>query len=161
MGVILKMATRTKRKRKTRSRKKSNIKNYYNFSEEELDKIFNKKQYRAKVEWKDDKEDVRKTKSWLELKCYCYHRQDGLDPLTQSKLTTNANLHHMDLHEENYGNLNSNNFVLLNQYSHKMLHFAAQQCHKLGKEVFLKNLEELIDKMEELNDDIKTFPIAR
>ena len=59
------------------------------------------------------------------------------------------------------GNFDSDNFVLLNTYSHKFLHFAAQQCHRIGKEEFLKRLSMLIDKMEELNSDIKTFPLAR
>lgn len=149
-----------RKKRKT-TKKKSNIKNYYNFSEDELEKLFKKKRYKKVVEWDDEKEEVRKTKEWLELKCFVYHKQNGLDPITETKLNKNANLHHCDLHEENYGNFNSDNFVLLNQYNHKLLHYAAQQCHKMGKEKFLKNLEKYIDLMEKLNKDIKTFPIAR
>ena len=158
------MAYTRKRKRKAASkkRKKNNINNYYNFSEEDLKALFKKKKYKKVVEFEEGhKEDVRKTKAWLELKCYCHHRQDGKDAITGSKLTKAANLHHMDLHEDNYGNFDSDNFVLLNTYSHKFLHFAAQQCHRIGKEEFLKRLSMLIDKMEELNDDIKTFPLAR
>ena len=147
----------TKRKKK----RKSNIKSFYNFSEEELEKLFKKKKYKAIVDWDNDKTEVRKTKQWLELKCFCYNRQDGKDPLTNSALTKSCNLHHCDLHEDNYGIFNSDNFVLLNQYSHKFLHWAAQQCHKLGKEEFLERLEVYIDLMEKLNSDMKMFPLAR
>ena len=60
-----------------------------------------------------------------------------------------------------YKDFNSDNFILLNQYTHKMLHFVAQQCHKLGKEKFFKNLEYYVDLMEKLNKDVKSFPMAR
>lgn len=149
-----------RKKRKTTKRKKSNIKNFYNFSEEILNKLFKKKRYKKVVEWDDEKEEVRKTKEWLELKCFCAHRQDMRDPLTDMPLNTNANLHHRDFHDENYGNFNSDNFVLLNQLSHKVLHTILAIMHRRGPEVVINFLLDEYKKHEKLNGDIKTWKQA-
>lgn len=148
------MATRKKRK------KKNNIKNYYNFSEEDLEKLFKKTKYKATVEWEDDKSDVRKTKEWLELKCYVYHRQNGLDPFTGSKITKMANLHHINFHDSDYGDFNSDNFILLNTTSHRVLHFLMAAMHKLGPDTVLDFIKEMYRKHEKLNGDIKTWKQA-
>lgn len=150
-------------RKKTRKRRKSNnINNYYNFSEEDLNKLFKKKRYKKVVEWEETKEEVRYTKEWLELKCFVAHRQDMKDPITGQKLTTNANLHHMNLHEEDYGDLNSDNFVMLNILTHKVLHFLSQNAHRLGSiDELFERLRPYLEKMEKLNKDMKTFPLAR
>lgn len=148
------------RKRKTSKRKKSNINNYYNFSEEELEKLFKKKKYKKVVEWEDDKTEVRKTKEWLELKCFCYHRQDGKDPLTGRKLPKTSNLHHMDFHDENYGNFDSDNFVLLSQMSHKLIHYLFSCMHNRGFDEVMEELRRLYKRHEKLNSDIKTWKQA-
>lgn len=148
------------RKRKTSKRKKSNINNYYNFSEEELDKLFKKKKYKKTIEWIDEKEEVRKTKEWLELKCFCYHRQGGLDPLTGRKLPKTSNLHHCDLHDNNYGNFDSNNFVLLSQMSHKTFHYLFSCMHNRGFDEVVEELRYWFNIHEKLNHDIKTWKQA-
>lgn len=149
--------TRKRKYTKTR-RKKSTIKNYYNFSEETLEKLFKKKRYKKIVEWNEDKTEVRQTKEWLELKCYCYHRQDGKDPISGKALNKNANCHHLDYCEDNYGNFNSDNFVMLNITSHRCVHYILSCMHnsKDPKQV-LMTLWELYKKTEKLNGGMKTW----
>jgi len=146
--------------RKTRKRKTNNIRNYYNFSEDVLKKLFAKKRYKAVVEWENEKEEVRKTKEWLLLKCFVAHRQNGLDPFTLSKLPKSANLHHMSYKDEEYGDLNSDKFILLGQLSHKCTHFILACMHKNGKEYILQLLSDLYDRTYKLNKDIKTWKQA-
>lgn len=96
------------------------------------------------------KKRVRNSKAWKTLRHEKNVEQKGLDPITGSKLTKLANLHHMDLNENNYHKLdNKDNFILLNRQTHETIHILYKWYCKDRK--VISRLVELLEKMKELN----------
>lgn len=97
------------------------------------------------------KKKVRNSKAWKTLRHEKNVEQKGIDPITGSKLTKLANLHHMDLNENNYSKLdNKDNFILLNRQTHETLHILYKWFAR-DKRV-ISRLVELLEKMKKLND---------
>ena len=69
-----------------------------------------KKQFRNSAAWKN-----------FRLMKFAEHKTD---PVTCSKLASNANLHHLDANPEHYTDISDpSHFVLLNYETHSVLHF--------------------------------------
>lgn len=97
------------------------------------------------------KKKVRNSKAWKTLRHEKNVEQKGLDPITGSKLTKLANLHHMCLIESEYNNLtNKDNFVLLNRQTHETIHILYKWYCKDRK--VISRILELLEKMKKLND---------
>lgn len=93
------------------------------------------------------KQKFRASKEWKEFRNRIREKQIN-DPVTNTKLTRMANLHHCDMRDENYEDLsNEDNFVFLNQMTHKVIHFIYGKDWR--KRILA--LENLCIKMEELN----------
>ena len=84
------------------------------------------------------KSKFRATKEWKEFRKMIIIEQK-VDLITGSKLTKMANCHHLDLNEENYQNLNRDNFIALNPKSHEVIHF-----------LFKPDWRERLDKIKEI-----------
>ena len=72
------------------------------------------------------KRDFRKSKKWKDFRHKKNVEQKGIDPITKHKLCKGANCHHRKVtsNEEEYSDLsNENDFVMLNNMTHKMLHW--------------------------------------
>ena len=67
------------------------------------------------------KDAVRKTKEWKEFRKHLIDEQK-IDPITKKKLTKGCNVHHMDLHLENYGVFDEDHQVMLNRKDHELIH---------------------------------------
>lgn len=77
------------------------------------------------------KQKFRASAKWKEFRKWKIEEQGGLDPITGSKLTKMAHCHHKDLNPENYENIeNEANFCVLNQQTHKVLHWCLTQIKK-------------------------------
>ena len=77
-------------------------------------------------------------------------KQKGLDYITHAKLRKMSNLHHMDLNEKNYTNLdNEDNFIFCNHNTHCWIH-EIYTYYKKDPEV-LERLKEVLDRMVEIN----------
>lgn len=97
------------------------------------------------------KKRVRNSKAWKTLRHEKNVEQKGLDPITGSKLTKLANLHHMDLNENNYHKLDNNdNFILLNRQTHETIHILYKWYCKDIK--VISRIVELLERMKKLND---------
>lgn len=101
-----------------------------------------------RVNNQDAKKKFRSTKKWKDFRDKIRHEQK-IDPITGQKLTRMANLHHMLLDESKYEDLsNEDNFVFLNQLSHKCIHFLA---NKKDWRKRLLNMIALVKKMAKIN----------
>lgn len=103
------------------------------------------------------KNKFRSSKAWKEFRTKLRHTQK-VDPITGQKLTRLANLHHCDLNESHYEDLsNEDNFVFLNQMSHKVVHFFFLKSKPSEWRNRIKNIIPILEKMEALNThDVST-----
>lgn len=96
------------------------------------------------------KRNFRNSKKWKSFRSQIYKKQNGIDAITHKKLLRYANLHHLDLDEQNYENLsNEENFVFLNKNMHKVVH-ELWRYYKTDQEI-LDRLKVVLDKMLEIN----------
>ena len=106
----------------------------------------NKKKYDQKA-----KKKFRDSKRWKEFRRQMYEQSGRECAVTGYKLTKLWQLHHMDLVEEHYENLNPENFVCLSWNMHKVVHalFVKSKPREWRKRVL--NLIKILKKMEKLN----------
>ena len=98
-----------------------------------------------------EKTAFRQTKVWKDFR-KLKRETDCKDALTHKKLSSHFNLHHLDLHPENYKDLsNPDNYACVNHKSHDCIHFL-YTYYKKDKEV-LNRLKEILDRMCELNSN--------
>lgn len=121
----------------------------------------------------EEKSKFRETTPWINFRhdCYIDHietkvlksgevRQKEIvanDPLTLRPLNKNYQLHHCDLDNKNYTNLERSHFLALNPQSHDVLHWVYSEQCKDPK--FLERLISAVNLMGELNDwkDVKDY----
>ena len=97
-----------------------------------------KTKFRASKEWKAFRDKKRK--------------EQVKDPVTGAKLTRMANLHHLDLDESHYEDIsNEDNFIFLNQYTHKVVHWLFSKANPKQWRERIERLKPILEKMEELN----------
>jgi len=98
------------------------------------------------------KKNLRQSKKWKTLRHNKNVEQKGIDPITRKKLIKGCNLHHLDQREANYENIDDpSRFVLLNKYTHDILHFLARYYEKDPD--ILERFRYMLDKMIELSND--------
>lgn len=94
-----------------------------------------------------DKTKFRASKKWRDFRDKIRHEQK-VDPVTGSKLTRCANLHHMDLNADHYEDLSDeSHFVFLNRKTHDTIHYFAHKDWRHRIEVMTK----LLERMAEIN----------
>lgn len=108
---------------------------------------------KSKKELADFKRKVRASKEWKELKDYYRNVQNNIDPITLSKLSKSANLHHMSQNNDFYDDFSQGRFLLLNHRSHVFLHFCYNQYKKQGDFDFLKIIKSLVLEMDKLTKE--------
>jgi hypothetical protein len=97
------------------------------------------------------KTKFRATKKWKEFRDHMREKQK-VDPVTGQKLTRMANLHHCLLDETKYDDLsNEDNFVFLNQMTHKVVHWFFTKSKPKQLRERLENIIPILEKMEKLN----------
>ena len=97
-----------------------------------------------------DKKRFRQTKKWKDFR-ERKRKEQGKDPVTNSKLIRGYNLHHLDMSPENYTDItNEENFVGLNPQTHDMIHFLYGQGGDSWKDKLLA-IAQILRRMDELN----------
>ena len=99
------------------------------------------------------KSKFRSSAIWKKFRKDIADDYNKIDPITQKKLRTGYNVHHMDLNPDHYENLEEDNFVPLNRETHKVLHWL-YTYYKSDKYI-IGRLTNYLDKMERLNDESK------
>lgn len=96
------------------------------------------------------KAKFRRSKAWKEFRDK-KRKEQKVDQITGAKLTRMANCHHCDLDESHYEDLsNEDNYVFLNQMSHKVVHFFFLKSKPSEWRNRIKNIIPILEKMEEL-----------
>lgn len=96
-----------------------------------------KQKFRNSCKWKEFRNKIKK--------------KQKIDPITGQKLSKSFNLHHMFLtdKEEEYTDIsNEDNFIGMNSYSHKVIHYI---CTEKDWKKRLLNLIMLVKKMAKIN----------
>lgn len=70
----------------------------------------------------NSKAKFRTTKKWKEFREDMKKLYNNRDAITGEKLHKGWQLHHLDLNEDNYTNLNPEKFIPLNAGTHELLH---------------------------------------
>lgn len=97
-----------------------------------------KTKFRTTKKWKDFRDKIRK--------------QQVNDPVTGSKLTRMANLHHKDLDENNYEDLSDeSHFVFLNKMTHDTVHFLFSKKDPKRWRKRVLELIKILKSMEQIN----------
>lgn len=110
------------------------------------------KSKKTKVKTDSEKRaEFRKTQEWKDFR-KALREEQKIDPVTQSKLTLTANCHHIDQRIENYSNLDSKRFVMLNKKTHTAVHFLYTYYKKYGEQVF-DALRKILDDMLKYSSD--------
>lgn len=104
-----------------------------------------------------EKRKFRQTSVWKNFRCYM-KKKSKKDFVTQKPLTKAFQLHHCDMHIENYKKLDEENFYTLNNFTHDVVHWLFRYKDWRG---LLERLAVILEKMEELNPrkDIVEQPV--
>lgn len=97
-----------------------------------------------------EKKKFRATKEWQKFRKYMKSYDHNRDYITGKPLRAGYNLHHLNLDENAYCDISDpEHFISLNKKTHDCLHYFWTYYHS-DKRV-LDRLEEILEKMEELN----------
>lgn len=93
------------------------------------------------------KRSWRQSKAWKNFRHQMNTLQEGIDPITKSKLGKTANLHHRHVtaDEEEYCDIsNANDYIMLMSSTHKFLHWIYRYWRK--DPAILDRIEEELEK---------------
>ena len=98
-----------------------------------------------------EKRRFRDSKRWKEFREHMKAMQENRCQITGAKLTKLWQLHHLDLDENNYQNLEDDNFVCLSWNMHKVVHalFVKSKPKEWRKRIL--KLIIILKRMEQLN----------
>lgn len=101
-----------------------------------------------------EKNKFRTHKVWIEFR-KSLKKERKIDFITGKPLSKTWNCHHCDFHEENYENLDPENFECLNNLSHDVVHYCFGVPGKLKPwRLYVMRLITVLKKMERLNKDL-------
>lgn len=94
-----------------------------------------------------EKAKFRQTSIWKKFR-QLLRKKRKVDFITGKPLYKGFQLHHLDMHLENYKDLNEDNYLTLNKSSHELLHFLFRYSD--WREI-LKRIAFALERMEQLN----------
>lgn len=99
-----------------------------------------------------DKKKFRDSSIWKHFRKKMKER-DKVDQITNKPLLKGFQLHHLNLDEKQYKNIDvEDNFVCLNRMTHSMVHFLYRYYQKDPS--IIDRLKSILDKMREINNDV-------
>jgi hypothetical protein len=113
-----------------------------------------KKSRKPKID-QEKKRKLRHTRQWKQLKSRLVNQRGEIDEITGKKIMKEDKLtcHHMRLNPESYGDFsNLDNFMLLSESTHQVLHWLWQLTNGENFIIFDK-FKETLKRMKELNDE--------
>ena len=109
--------------------------------------------YKNKTQTAEQKAKIkfRSSAAWKKFRAYL-KKERTVDFITGKKLYSGFQVHHCDLHFENYSNIgNQDNFITVNRRSHEIIH----EIYRYDWEEYLSRLAIVFRKMDELNPERK------
>lgn len=95
------------------------------------------------------KRNIRKSKAWDAKRKSERKRAGNKDEITLKPLRRRWALHHEDLDAENYGNLEGDDFLCVNNLTHRCIHWL--YTYYKDDESILDRLECELERMKKLN----------
>lgn len=103
-------------------------------------------------ELQKSKTKFRRSAKWLKFRAFKKKEQGNKDAITGSPLRAGFQVHHMNQNEETYEDLSDpENFLALNRYTHKLLHYFLVYYKK--DKTILKRLKTVLDRMITLSEE--------
>lgn len=93
-----------------------------------------------------EKAKFRATSVWKKFR-QLLKAERKVDFITKKPLRKGFQVHHCDLNENHYKDLNPLNFITVNKNSHKIIH----EIYRYDWKMILENLRIVFEKMDELN----------
>lgn len=97
-----------------------------------------------------EKAKFRATSVWKKFRDLL-KKECKVDFITKKPLRKGFQVHHCDLNENHYKDLNPLNFITVNKNSHKIIH----EIYRYDWKMILDNLRIVFEKMDELNKEVK------
>lgn len=97
-----------------------------------------------------EKAKFRATSVWKKFRDLL-KKERKVDFITKKPLRKGFQVHHCDLNENHYKDLNPLNFITVNRNSHKIIH----EIYRYDWRMILDNLRIVFEKMDELNKEVK------
>lgn len=92
------------------------------------------------------KQKFRASAKWKKFRVYM-KKKYKVDAITGKPLYPGWQLHHLDMSDDHYEDLNEENFICLNRNTHKIIH----EIFRYDVESYLQNMHKYLHKMKELN----------
>jgi hypothetical protein len=97
------------------------------------------------------KKKFRQTKEWKNFRKLMFSKSGKVDRITQKPLRKGWQLHHLLLDETRYAELDEENFVCLNNLTHKFVHWCYGYYQK--DPAIIDRIRAELEKMKEINID--------
>ena len=97
------------------------------------------------------KKKFRQTAQWKEFRKLMFLKSGKIDCITGKPLRKGWQLHHLNLDETQYADLNENNFICLNNLTHKFIHWCYGYYVKDPQ--IIDRIKAELEKMKEINVD--------
>ena len=97
-----------------------------------------------------EKAKFRATSVWKKFR-ELLKKERKVDFTTKKPLRKGFQVHHCDLNENHYKDLNPLNFITVNKNSHKIIH----EIYRYYLRIILYNLRIVFEKMDELNKEVR------
>ena len=97
-----------------------------------------------------EKAKFRATSVWKKFRDLL-KKERKVDFVTNKPLRKGFQVHHCDLNENHYKDLNPLNFITVNRNSHKIIH----EIYRYDWRMILDNLRIVFEKMDELNKEVR------
>ena len=92
------------------------------------------------------KQKFRSSAKWKKFRAYM-KKKYKVDAITGKPLRAGWQLHHLDMSDDHYEDLNEENFICLNRNTHKIIH----EIFRYDTDQYLDNMNKYLCKMKELN----------
>ena len=106
------------------------------------------KEYTTKAS--KEKAKFRATSVWKKFR-ELLKKEREVDFITKKPLRKGFQVHHCDLNENHYKDLNPLNFITVNKNSHKIIH----EIYRYDWRMILDNLRIVFENMDELNKEVR------
>ena len=97
------------------------------------------------------KKKFRQSKEWKEFRKLMFSKSGKIDCITQKPLRKNWQLHHRLLDETRYSELQEENFVCINNMTHKFVHWLFVYFQK--DPAIIDRIREEMETMQKINID--------
>ena len=101
------------------------------------------------TESQKEKRKFRQSKEWKTFRGYMKKKAGGLDKITQKPLRKGYQVHHLNLDESQYKNLNEKQFICLNNLSHKFIHWLFPYFTK--DPAIIDRIKSILEEMQKTN----------